>query len=86
MLAILGGNPSYGQTHKGISFQGVIKLPNGEFPTRSGLTVNARILSPNNCILREEEFSGVNLADGYINIAIGTGTVGGYDPNFTLKR
>lgn len=52
------------QTHKGISFQGVIKLPSGEFPTRSGITVNARILSSNDCILREEQFSGVNISNG----------------------
>ncbi len=74
------------QTHKGISFQGVIKLPSGEFPTRSGITVNARILSSNDCILREEQFSGVNISNGYINLAIGTGSVGGSDPGFSLKQ
>ncbi len=74
------------QTHKGISFQGVIKLPSGELPTRSGITVNARILSSNDCILREEQFSGVNISNGYINLAIGTGSVGGSDPGFSLKQ
>jgi hypothetical protein len=74
------------QSHKGISFQGVIKLPSGEYPTRSGLTVTSRILSPNNCILREEQFTGVNVANGYINIAIGAGSTGGYDPGFTMKQ
>ena len=77
---------SWAQTHKGISFQGVIKLPSGVYPTRSGLTVNARILSPNDCILREESFSGVNVSNGYINIAIGTGAVGSYDPGFSMKQ
>ncbi|MFM6929981.1 MAG: beta strand repeat-containing protein, partial [Bdellovibrio sp.] len=74
------------QTHKGISFQGVIKLPTGDYPTRSGMTVNARILSPNGCVLREEEFSGVNISNGYINLSIGTGVVGGYDPSLTLAN
>lgn len=77
---------SYAQNHKGIGFQGVIKLPSGELPTRAGLTVNARILSPNNCILREEQFTGVNISNGYINVAIGTGTTGGHNPNLSLKQ
>lgn len=75
----------YAQSHKGISFQGVIQLPNGEYPTKSGLTVNARILSSNNCVLREEQFTGVNLLNGYLQLAIGTGTVGGSDPGLAMK-
>ena len=87
MLALLMGMSSApAQSHKGISFQGVVKLPSGEYPTRSGLTVNARILSPTNCILREEQFSGVNVSNGYINISIGTGATGSYDPGFTMKQ
>ncbi|WP_374027337.1 hypothetical protein ACES2J_11420 [Bdellovibrio bacteriovorus] len=76
----------FAQSHKGISFQGVIKLPSGEYPTRVGVTVNARILSPNNCILREEQFTGVNISNGYINLALGTGATGGYDPSFTMAK
>ena len=86
VLLFIGISYSQAQTHKGISFQGVIKLPNGEYPTRSGLTVNSRVLSPNNCILREEQFTGVNVSNGYINIAIGTGSTGGYDPGFSMKK
>lgn len=74
------------QTHKGISFQGVINLPSGEQPTKSGLNVTSYILSPNNCILREEYFSDVNISNGYINIPIGTGTASGDDPGLTLKQ
>lgn len=77
---------AHAQTHKGIAFQGVIKLPSGEFPTRSGMTVNARILSPNDCILREEQFTSINLADGYIHLAVGTGSVAGHDPGFSMKQ
>lgn len=72
--------------HKGISFQGMIKLPGGTYPTKSGVMVNARILSPDDCILREENFTGVNISNGYINLALGTGTAAGYDPGFTLKQ
>lgn len=86
VASLAGVSWSIAQTHKGISFQGVIKLPNGEYPTRSGLTVNSRVLSPNNCILREEQFEGVNVSNGYINIAIGTGATGGHDPSFTMKQ
>lgn len=77
---------SNAQAHKGISFQGVIKLPAGEYPTRAGVSVNARILSPSGCILREEQFDGVNISNGYINLAIGTGSVGGYNPGLSMKK
>lgn len=77
---------SLAQTHKGISFQGVIKMPNGELPTRMGVTVNARILSPSDCILREEQFTGVNISNGYLSFALGAGTPGGSDPGLTLKQ
>ncbi|WP_291515607.1 hypothetical protein [Bdellovibrio sp. ArHS] len=77
---------SLAQSHKGISFQGVIKLPNGEYPTRAGLTVDALVLSPNGCILREEQFTNVNISNGYINLAIGTGVAGGYDPGLSFKQ
>lgn len=81
---------SHAQAHKGISFQGVIKLPSGEYPTKSGLTVTSYILSSdssdNNCILREEQFTGVSISNGYINIPIGTGVVTGDDPGMTMKQ
>lgn len=85
-LTVIFAMTAEAQTHKGVSFQGVIKLPTGEYPTRSGMTVNARILSPNGCVLREEEFSGVNISNGYLNLAIGTGSVSGYDPSFTMAK
>lgn len=86
MLLFFLISPSSFAQHKGISFQGVIKLPDGTYPTKSGVTVNARILSPNDCILREENFTGVNISKGYINLALGTGAVEGNDPGLTLKQ
>ncbi|WP_347357516.1 tail fiber domain-containing protein [Bdellovibrio sp.] len=75
-----------GPTHKGISFQGVIKLPNGDYPSVAGITVRGLVLSPNNCILREEEFSSVNIVKGYINLVIGQGVTDGDDPGFTMAE
>lgn len=59
---------------KGISFQGVIKTPSGQFPTISGTSIVAKILSPNDCILLEERFAGVNISNGYLNLVLGRGT------------
>lgn len=61
-------------TSKGISFQGVIKTPSGQFPTISGTSVLVKILSPDDCVLREESFSGVNVSNGYLNLVLGRGT------------
>lgn len=85
LIAFVSG-VTQAQTHKGISFQGVIKLPSGEYPSRAGMTVNARILSPNDCILREEQFGGVNISNGYINLAVGAGATVGHDPGLSLKK
>ncbi|WP_415061773.1 DUF1566 domain-containing protein [Bdellovibrio sp.] len=58
--------------HKGINFQAVIKKPDGTYPSASGLTVTLQILDPvTNCILREEEHSGKNVSNGYLNLVIG---------------
>lgn len=73
-------------SHKGITFQGLIKLPSGEYPTRSNLNVNAKILSTNDCILREEEFSNVSVEDGAISLIVGTGTPVGDDPGLSLAQ
>lgn len=68
------------QTHKGVNFQGVIKNPNGTYPNVAGTTATLKILSPNNCILWEEQHSGVNVTDGYINLVVGKGATGGHQP------
>lgn len=58
--------------HKGISFQAVLKDPDGHYPTASDLTVTLQILDPvNNCVLREEEHTGVNISNGYMNLVVG---------------
>ncbi len=75
-----------GGTHKGISFQGVIRLPSGDYPSAAGVSVRGLVLSANNCILREEEFSSVNIVNGYINLVIGQGVTDGDDPGFTMTE
>lgn len=58
--------------HKGISFQAVMKRSDGTYPSVSGVTVIAQILDPiNNCVLREEEHTGKNIANGYLNLVLG---------------
>lgn len=64
---------------KGISFQAFIKSPTGVAVNTSGISVNAKILAPNGCILREEIFSNVNVVNGYLSIVITKGTAGGSD-------
>ena len=86
LLAFMFGLTVQAQTHKGISFLAVIKLPSGEAPTVTNVTVNARILSPNDCVLREEQFSGVNITDGYISLPVGTGSTVNFDPGLTMTQ
>ena len=69
--SFVGSEISFAQ-HKGINFQAVVKRPNGTYPTVSGLTVTLQILDPvNDCVLREEEHSNVNISNGYINLVVG---------------
>ncbi|WP_415061161.1 hypothetical protein [Bdellovibrio sp.] len=64
---------SAAEQNKGMSFQAVLRDPEGRYPTASGLTATLQILDPvSNCVLREEEHSGVNISDGYINLVIGS--------------
>jgi hypothetical protein len=70
--AVLFGNVAFAQ-HKGISFQAVLKKPDGSYPTVSGLSVTLQILDPvSDCVLREEVHSGVNISSGYINLILGS--------------
>lgn len=71
VLVILLGQVAQAQ-HKGISFQAILKDPDGARPTATGLNITLQILDPvSNCVLREEEHSGVNISNGYINIVVG---------------
>lgn len=71
---------------KGISFQAYIKSPSGTAVSATGLTVNAKILSSNKCILREETFSNVDIVNGYLNLTITKGIVGGADKGFSIQK
>jgi hypothetical protein len=82
-FSILLPNSSSAQ-HKGISFQAVLKKPDGTYPNVSGLSVTLQVLDPvSECVLREEVHSGVNINDGYINLVLGSSTAstpGGKNP------
>jgi hypothetical protein len=70
--------------HKGISFQAVLKKPDGTYPNVSGISVTLQVLDPiTDCVLREEVHSGVNIANGYVNLILGSSlaaTPGGRNP------
>ncbi|MBV2169617.1 MAG: hypothetical protein KUL82_13005 [Bdellovibrio sp.] len=71
---------------KGISFQAFIKSPSGAAVNVTGLTVNAKILAPNGCILREENFSNIDIINGYLNVIVTKGTVGGADQGLSVTK
>ncbi len=71
---------------KGITFQGTIKDPSSSLVNASGVTIRARILAPNGCVLRDESFSGQTITNGYISLNLGNGTVGGSDPSLAFKN
>lgn len=71
--------------HKGITFQGILKRPDGTLAAATATTANLKVLSPAGCVLRDEDFSGVTLNNGYINLVIGKGTVNGSDPGKTIQ-
>ncbi|WP_415061402.1 tail fiber domain-containing protein [Bdellovibrio sp.] len=85
MALLLLTSPSWA-VNKGISFQTFIKSPNGTTVNATGLTVNAKVLAPNGCILREENFSNVDVVNGYMNIIVTKGTVGGADRGFSVQK
>jgi hypothetical protein len=76
LLISLGFVPSLGNAaNQEISFQAVLKKPDGTYPTVSGINVSLEILSPiSECVLREEIHSGVNIANGYLNLVLGSAT------------
>src|SRR4051812_16563435 len=73
------------QNHKGLTFQAMVKDSGGVLVNDVGLTVNVRVLSPNDCILLEENHAGVNITNGYLNLVAGKGTRTGSDTGLTLK-
>ncbi|MGZ3794332.1 MAG: hypothetical protein ACXVCP_18430, partial [Bdellovibrio sp.] len=87
LLLIFYGMPSFSQ-HKGINFQAVLKSPSKTYPTVSGLTATVQILTPDNCVLREEQHYNINVSNGYINLVIGGANSvasGGHNPTPVLS-
>ncbi len=71
----------------GIPVQLKLKAPDGSYPSESGLNVKVMVLSPSsNCILREEDFSGVSISNGALSVTLGSGVRGSNDPNLTLNQ
>ncbi len=73
-------------SNKGITFQGMLKDPSSTLVNASGLTIRARVLAPNGCVLRDESFTGQNITNGYLSLTIGSGSLGGMDPALAFKN
>lgn len=74
LLAVVVFSQNAAAEHKGISFQALIKAPDGSLPTEGDLKVTVQILDPvNNCVLREEVHSEMKVTNGYLNILVGSG-------------
>ena len=74
-------------SNKGIKFQAKIKYTSsGELLNQNAASVNVRILSPNDCVLWEENHPNQNIVDGHLSLVIGSGTNQGAHPvGTTLK-
>ena len=84
-ITVLFGIIAQAQT-QGIAFQAIVSTPQGNLLNVSNITVNAKILSPNGCILREEEFTNFNITNGYLYLSLTQGTATGDDPGFNLQK
>lgn len=74
-------------SNKGIKFQAKIKyVSNGELLNLSGASVNVRILSPNDCVLWEENHASQNITNGYLSLVVGSGTTQGAHPAGTTLK
>lgn len=81
-------NLALAQSHKGINFQAVLRSPSNTYPNVAGLTATIQILTPDNCVLREEQHSNVNVTNGYINLVVGGSAAtaaGGHNPSPILS-
>ena len=70
-----------------IPLQFKLKAPSGTFPSESGLSVNVYVLSKtSNCVLRHEQFSGVSISNGHIQLNLGSGTLAPLDPALSINE
>lgn len=75
---------SMAQTHKGISLQLYIMKQNGQPMNQNQLTVRTRVLSTNDCVLIDETHSNIDIVNGYMRVAVGSGARGGADKGLSL--
>ena len=72
--------------NKGITYQVIIKNPSGQAINIPTVNVKLKILAPNGCILREEEHSGVNITNGFLNLSVMRGSRVGNDPGLAANK
>lgn len=86
-LATIVFYSSMAQAEIGIPVQLKLKSPGGVYPTESGVNFKLYVLSPSsNCVLREEDFSTVNVVSGQVSLVLGAGVRTGSDPGLTLAQ
>jgi microcystin-dependent protein len=89
-LAILMFTASFAHAaptpHKGIAVQAYILTPTQAPASGSGLTITSQILTPGDCVLIEEQFSGVSVSNGYLRLNVGTGTRTAADKGLSLAE
>lgn len=88
LVGILLGMTGYfaeAQVTKGIAFQMRVRDPSGNLVDSAAVNIKVQILGETfggiSCVLREETFSLSKITNGYVGLAIGTGTRSGLDPN-----
>lgn len=74
------------QNHKGISLQLYIMKQNGQPMNQSQLSVRTRVLSTNDCVLIDETHSNIDIVNGYMRVAVGSGVRGGADKGLSLSQ
>ncbi|MBC7754153.1 MAG: hypothetical protein H7Z71_07955, partial [Moraxellaceae bacterium] len=78
---VLLANSAEAQSNKGIKFQAKIKYTlSGAQMNQAGASVNVRVLSPNGCVLWEENHPSENIVNGYLGLVIGSGITQGAHP------
>lgn len=71
---------------RGLNIQAFISKPDGSPLSATGVNVNLKVLSPNSCVLLEEDHAAVNITNGFLYVVLGKGTRGGSDRGFTLSQ
>lgn len=87
-MALLALSPllAMGQTTRGIALQVYVLKPTGEAANVAQLPVRVQILSPNNCVLVDENHGSIDVIGGFMRIPVGTGVREAGDHGLSLAQ